>query len=550
MNNIKNIRILFLFLSITKCFLLNNKEKISFESKKDSKYISISFKENNIYYRRYPKQYSSYDFLNDFFLNNLSLDLFIGTPSQEVNSFLTLENSCFKFIEKDKYKKNLNNNYYYRIKTFSPKKSMTFLLNKNNKAIIAEDLFLFKSENNKNLTNGIHIPFNIDFNSGEINEEMEFINELGLNSPFFLDNKDCPNFIKELKKNKLIKEEIYSLVYKSDTQGTFYIGDNLYNINEDKYNKNNFFNINSIQNKNGIKWNINFDRIYIHDKFLAGNNTISYKDNGGKINLTMNTVVNLKIDQKITIGTTEYKKMIDDLYFNYLIQLNICKRELVNYNSKNYFVYSCTALKFATFESLDPDDYYYSEPIYHYEHFPCLIFYSNNLNYSFELKHEDLFQLSGERYYFMIVFESEPLNKNYQEWIIGEHFIKKHIFSYNINTKKMWFYNEKTFNLNFKENDDDDSNDVKGKENIIMKKEKNNTILILLIILVVCFSFISFYFGIKLRERRKKKANELVDEYEYVSERETRNLSINSINKNDLSKNNKTNYEIEMNTKI
>ena len=361
MNNAKNIRILFLFVSITKCFLLNNKEKKSFESKKDSKYISIPFKENNIYYRRYPKQYSSYDFLNDFFLNNLSLDLLIGTPSQEVNSFLTLENSYFKLIEKDKYNKTMNNNYYYRIKTFSPKKSLTFLLNKNNKA---EDLFLFKSESNKNITNGIHIPFNIELYSGEINEEMEFINELGLNSPFFLDNKECPNFIKELKKNKLIKEEIYSLVYKSDNQGTFFIGDNLYNINEEKYNKNNFFNINSIQNKNGIKWNINFDKIYIYDKYLAGNNTISYKENGGKINLSINKVVNLKIDQKITVGTTEYKKMIDDLYFNNLIQLNICKRDLVDYNSKKYFVYSCTALKFATFESLDPEyDYYYSEPI-------------------------------------------------------------------------------------------------------------------------------------------------------------------------------------------
>ena len=188
--------------------------------------------------------------------------------------------------------------------------------------------------------------------------------------------------------------------------------------------------------------------------------------------------------------------------------------------------------------------------LYHYERFPCLIFYSNNLNYSFELNHEDLFQLKGERYYFMIVFESEPLNNNYQEWIIGEHFIKKHIFSYNIITKKMWFYNEKTFNLYFKESDDEDNNDVNKKENIKIKKEKN-IILFLLIILVFCFSIISFYFGIKLRERRKKKANELIDEYEYVSERETRNLSINSINKNnDLPKNNKINYEIEMNTKI
>ena len=552
MNNPRNIKILFIFLSITKCFLLDNKEKKSYETKKELKYISIPFKENNPYYRQYPKKYTSYNFINDFFINNLSIDLTLGTPSQEVNSFLNQESSCFKFIDKDKYNKTtnwINNNYYYKLKTFSPKKSMTFLLNKNDKAI-AEDLFLFKNENSQNITNGILIPFNIDFSSGE----MEYVNELGLNSQLLIDNKDCPNFLKELKKNKLIKEEMYSLIYKYEAKGTLFIGDILYKIDEDKYNKNNFFNINAIQSKNGIKWNINFDRIYIYDKYMAGNNTLSYKKNGGKIDLPNNKMVHLKIDQKITVGTTEYKKMIDDLYFNNLINLDICKRELVDYNSKKYYVYSCTALKFATFESLYED---FTEPIYHYEHFPCLRFYSNNLNYTFELKHENLFQLKGDRYYFMIVFESEPINNNNQEWIIGEHFIKKHIFLFNVKTKKLWFYNEKTFNLNFKENeedeDDDDNNndndnELKGKENMVMKKDKN-IIIFILIILVIFFLILSFYLGIKLKERRKKKANELIDEYEYVSEKETRNKSINSINKNnDLSKNN-NNYEIEMNIK-
>ena len=552
LNDYKNIKLLFIFLALTNCLLSNQIDRNSYQSINEPKYISIPFRENNPYYSKFPSKYSSYNFLNDYFINNLSIDLFIGTPHQEINAFINQEDSCFKFIEKSKNNNNnnINNNYYNKIKTYSPKKSLTFLLNKNNKAIMAEDLFLFKTGNNNNNTNEIHMPFNLDIYSGEIDEETEFNSEVGLNSQFLLDNKNCPNFIKELKKNKIIKEEIYSFVYRVKTQGNLFIGDNLYNINNDKYNKNNFFSVNAIQNKNGIKWNINFDKIYIYDIYLAGNSTISNRKNGGKIYLPYNTVVNLKVDQKLIIGTLEYKKMIDDLYFNNLIQLDICKVDLVNYKSKNYYVYSCSAFKFATFEY--PEDDYYVEQIFHYEHFPGLIFYSNNLNYSFELGHEDLFEIKGDRFYFLIVFESDPPNKNTQEWVIGEHFIKKHIFSYNIKTKKIWFYNEKNFNQNFKENDDDEDDETKEKEKerIILKKENNkNLFIVLLIIFAIFFSIFSFYLGIKIKERRKKKANELIDEYEYFSERETKNKSINNIN-NDKSNNRKIKYEIELNSKI
>ena len=48
----------------------------------------------------------------------------------------------------------------------------------------------------------------------------------------------------------------------------------------------------------------------------------------------------------------------------------------------------------------------------------------------------------------MIIFESIPESNN-EEWVIGEHFIKNHKFSYNINEQKLLFYNEKYFNENF-----------------------------------------------------------------------------------------------------
>ena len=537
--------ILFLLSVIFKCLALNAKEAYDeYKAIKESKYIALKITEKYNDDQKSNQNYSSNNFIKDFFINDITTDLNLGTPKQKINSFLNPENICFQFIEKNKWK-NINN----KIKTYTPKKSLTFLLNKNNKAIRAEDIFSFENDNNKNKTNNIaHIPFNLETEFGEINEESEFINEIGLNSKFNLDKKnDCPNFIKELKINKIINEEIFSLIYKTNTQGNFLIGDYLYNIYENKYRKDNFFIINGIQNKNGIKWNINFDQIYIYDQFLEGNKTISNKSNEGKIYLPFNKSVNIKIDQKIIIGTLEYKNAIDNLIFNELIKSKICKVDVTNYNSKNYYVYSCEALKFATFESsFYDDDDYYQEPVYHYLHFPSLIFYSQKLRHYFEINYQRLFVLKGERFYFMIIFDAEQ-QKSSAEWVIGEQFIKNNIFSFNINDKKLMFYNEKFINENFEGNDNDKIN----KKN--SKKEKNkNIVIILLVIVVICFIVFSLYLLNKIKERRKIKANELRDEYEYFSERENNKNSISSINKdkNSIIKKRKINQEIELNFQI
>ena len=538
-----NIIVLFLLFLFPKSLLLilkNNNNK-SIKEQEELNYISLVFKVYNPTIPNSKLDYSSANFINDFFTNSISIRLKVGTPSQKIDSFLNPENTCFQFIEKKKW-----TNQNIKVKKYTPRESLTFLLNKNNKAIRAEDLFLFEKENINKTKSEIQMHFNLDTQFGEINEKTKFINEIGLNYQINSDNKECPNFIKELKKSKFINEEIYSFVYTVNKRGYLIIGDYLYNIDKDKYKKNNFFKINAVKNKNGIKWNINFDSIYIYDKYFAGNDTLSNKANDGKVYLPLNTKVNLKIDQKIIIGTLEYKNMIDNLYFNKLIRSNICKIDLVNYNYKNYYVYSCTAFLFATFESPYPDDDYYQETIYHYIHFPSLIFYSKKLNYYFELNYEQLFEIKGDRFYFMVIFESNPESNN-QEWVIGEHFIKNHIFSYNIKEQKLLFYNEKNFNENFEDEKDKDFG------NNSSKKDKNKNIAIFLLILgIICFSFFSFYLGLKIKERRKKKANELKDEYEYISETDTKKNSINSINKEkySINVNEKTFQEIELNFRI
>ena len=197
-----------LFISIIPNSLFLEKNENNIKSIYEAKYISLPFKQKNPYYRRYPPNYSSTNFINDFFTNNLLVDMHLGTPIQDINLVLNPSSSCFTFIEKMK-SNNINKN---KLRKYTPKKSLTFLLNKNSKDMTAEDLFLFKDENNKNILKNIHIPFSLDLDLGEINEETEFIGELGLNSKFGLNDRNCPNFMSELKKKKNIKEKIFSLV--------------------------------------------------------------------------------------------------------------------------------------------------------------------------------------------------------------------------------------------------------------------------------------------------------------------------------------------------
>ena len=165
-----NIIVLFLLSLVPKSLSLIKSNDNNDKFVGESKYISLIFNVNNPSIKNSNLDYTSYNFLNDFFLNNLSVELNVGTPLQKVDSFINPENICFQFIEKKKLK-----NKNKKINAYIPKESLTFLLNKNNKAIKAEDLFLFKNENINRAKSEIHLPFILD---SEISEKTEFINEI------------------------------------------------------------------------------------------------------------------------------------------------------------------------------------------------------------------------------------------------------------------------------------------------------------------------------------------------------------------------------------
>ena len=94
---------------------------------------------------------------------------------------------------------------------------------------------------------------------------------------------------------------------------------------------------------------------------------------------------------------------IDNIYFNELIEKNICNKDLIRIDTNNetneiysgYYIYNCYNIMI---EGRDEK----KSNINYFEKFPNIIFNSQILGINFEFKKEDLFKLIFSRYYFRL----------------------------------------------------------------------------------------------------------------------------------------------------
>ena len=123
------------------------------------------------------------------------------------------------------------------------------------------------------------------------------------------------------------------------------------------------------------------------------------------------------------------------------------------------------------------------------KNFPDLIFQSENLKYNFTFNYSELFMEYKEKYYFLIVF------KRYKDgWCLGEIFFKKYQIVFDKDKKIYGLY---------------------------LKKNLNNKIspwlyvIILFFCLMITISLIIYLIRL-LMKKRKIRANELEDQFEYL----------------------------------
>ena len=70
--------------------------------------------------------------------------------------------------------------------------------------------------------------------------------------------------------------------------------------------------------------------------------------------------------------------------------------------------------------------------------FPSLNFYHREMNYTFHLTYKELFIEINDIYYFLIV----DILTNNDYWQLGVPFLRKYQTTFNIDTRKIYFYNK------------------------------------------------------------------------------------------------------------
>ena len=271
------------------------------------------------------------------------------------------------------------------------------------------------------------------------------------------------NFIYQLKQLNSIKNLVFFLNFNDEKNKGLFLGNY-----PDEYDKNfdekDFYYTKALSDEMSVVWELFFDEV------KYGKN--KYNNKYFKFNLLINGI----------IGPNNYKEYLKNNYFNIFLSNNDCKEEnFPNFNS-NYSGFYCN-------DNINLKD-----------NFETLYLYHKELNYTFELKYEDLFKLHNNKIYFLIFF-----NEKNEDWTLGEIFLKKYLFIFDMDRKTLGIYN---------------------KNNYLNRKINNNNINNLLIfkificILILCILVLLFLIR-KYKLKKKLRKNQMIDDnYLYKSKNE------------------------------
>ena len=137
--------------------------------------------------------------------------------------------------------------------------------------------------------------------------------------------------------------------------------------------------------------------------------------------------------------------------------------------------------------------------------FKSIYFKSVDLNSIFELNYKDLFYYKDNYVYFLLLFKGIS-------WIFGELFLKKYYLVFNQDLKTIGYYQniENIENIEIRENEKPDNNN-ENKDNFDFKINLTHILLILILLSILIVGTVLYC----KKGKRKNRANELDDNYEY-----------------------------------
>lgn len=469
------------FFHLKKNPISNN--KISHNSRSLEENEILHLVKYNFTTKHNPKE--SEDPITYLLLNDINIPINFGTPSQTIYTSLRFNDYPF-FIsspsielqnekeEKNIFLKNKSSTYTYIAKDSLFYKSQLIEAEKANETFYFSDNDII--QNNINISNfTFYYASKMKYNQsgGVIGLCLEDSN-MNLHSGM--------NFFTQLKKNKIISYKTFFINYKDKKkeEGEFIIGAFPHEYLKEEY-----------------KYE------YLHE--TTGYTDITYKIYGfvfDEINLGENKI-KLKIEQK---SNGNRRMMTADLQieFGFIIapsglEANITK-EFID-------LYKCNA-HITNNQEIYGSNFFIGK---NYKYYSCDISYSVNsklsfihkeMGYIFELDEDDLFMTYGNKKYFNILF----YNSGHQNiWIFGKPFFLKYKWVFDPDNKKLGLY------------------DNIIKEKVVYSHNDNNSTLIIIIFclifvfLIVLGVFIYIFFIQKLRKKRK---NEILDDYVYENENE------------------------------
>ena len=427
---------------------------------------------------------------------NIFSELLIGNPPQkigvtfntknyELNLFQNMCDIPNSFYNKEisstyKYIKSINYNYYFNSQL--------------NCSIINEIIYLptDQSQNNKIGIENFNIIYSDNkveefkknyFNKQEYKYHLNTCINIGFQSSQSVGFGYDMNFvdqIKHYKKNNisLIKDYDWSFKFITDNSGFLIIGEKPHEFDKNNYKKEQLLFSGSKNRYYTSDWYLEFNSIY-HTGIRENNNSLYnssfYHDSSVKFDLNLGLIE----------GTNNYENSIKNDFFTPLINQKICFSEEV----EEYRIYYCD--KKQSFNYIE-------------KYFPILKFCMKQYDMCFEFDYKDLFREKKGILYFLVIFKSKE--KKVYRFTIGQMLLKKYLITFNYDTKMIGFYNK---NIKIKENEN---------KKLKIYYEYKFKIIIILILVFILNLIIGFFLGKKIYEKtRKKKLNELNDDYKYES---------------------------------
>ena len=457
-------------------------------------WIAIPFNTYSIEKEYLDDEFNVSDFYYNYFQNKMYAQMKIGIPEKYI--IMDLLSSSHGFLIGDLCDKNIkhpeqdqityNKNFsssYYRVPDRGPIDYGSL------EAVYAGDNFTFfiSIEKNSQINIG-NITFLYVYESGhynpEVNESIKICGRFGLSASSTDWATGEVNFIKRLKNLNKINNYDFSLYFENDDSGFLIIGEKPHICLPNLFDENDLRKTNIIPEpySQSFSWTLAFDNIY-------------YNINDTEENIKEGKKAYVSTEYKYIIGTAAYKKSIEENFFKKYLDNKTCDYKSFNKDSRQVLFCNKT-------DGFSP------------ESFPTLYFLSRVLNYTFEFTKEDLFLEKSDKYIFLVIFRDYETT-----FTLGKILLRKYVFTFNQIDKTIGFY------INTKKKLDDGSNNTLAKILIGVG--------VVIIFAVGGIILAKILYG----KSRKKRKNELDDNYDYSSKEE------NIINEDDSINDNKKNND-------